>query len=73
MDLKAVESSNIAAMGHDGETQKMQVKFKTGTVYLYRNVTAEVFEQVINAASIGRMFNQLIKSKPNAYPYEQVA
>lgn len=66
-----VESSNIAAMAHEEETGKMLVKFKAGTVYEYHNVPRSIYDDVVSAASVGCTFNQLIKSQPAVYPFEQ--
>lgn len=68
-----VESSNIVALKHDETTQKLSVKFKTGAVYDYENVPKDVFSNVLNAASVGRTFNELIKANPSAYPFALVA
>lgn len=71
MKYREVESSNIEALGHDGES--LGVKFKNGTIYLYQGVSKAIFDQLVGAASVGRTFNELIKSKPSDYPYERVA
>jgi len=71
MKYQPVTSSNISEMGHEGET--LGVRFKNGTEYHYSNVPPSIFDQLLNAASVGRTFNELIKSKPSGYPYRQVA
>lgn len=66
-----VESSNIEALSY-GESV-LSVKFKTGAVYEYLNVPEKIFDELVGAASVGRTFNELIKSKPNDYPYRKAA
>ena len=70
MDYQTVESSNILALGHEGST--LAVQFTNGTEYHYSGVSKEVFDQIVSAASVGRTFNQLIKSQPDDYPYERI-
>ena len=60
-----VKSSNIAEMKHEGE--EMQVRFHGGAIYSYQGVPTSVYQAVLGAASVGRTFNELIKSKPGVY------
>jgi hypothetical protein len=62
-----VKSSNIEALSHSAE--KLLVKFKSGKVYEYANVSVELFEQIRDAESVGKIFNQKIKSFPNMFPF----
>lgn len=71
MQYQEVKSSNIAALAHENDT--LGVKFKNGTEYHYQGVSCALFETLTAAASIGRTFNELIKSKPNDYPFTRVA
>lgn len=71
MKYKEVESSNIAALAHSENT--LAVKFKNGTEYHYSGVPVEIFDQLVQAASVGRTFNELIKSRPSDYPYVRAA
>lgn len=64
-----VTSSNISALSHEGNT--LFVKFKNNAVYSYANVPKALFIQILEAASVGRTFNELIKSNPVAYPWER--
>lgn len=67
----SVTSSNIEAISLDNDVLK--VRFHTGREYHYENVTADMFREIRDAASVGRTFNALIKSNPEEYPYRQVA
>ena len=66
-----VESSNIEALAY--ENKHLKIKFKNGSEYHYQNVSQEVFEKILHAASVGRTFHELIKSKPAEYPFTRAA
>ena len=64
VDLKPVESSNIAAVGYDPDGQTLHVKFKgSGQVYTYADVAPEQHEALMGADSIGTHFHANIRSK----------
>lgn len=68
MELVPVQSSQIAAVGFDGET-KMQVLFRRGGLYEYSNVSIHEYNQVLTASSVGSAFAQTIKG---AKPYRKL-
>lgn len=70
MEMKQVESSNISAIGHAGHT--MVVQFKNGTKYRYENVSAELYQRILDAESVGKAFNELVKKNPTAHPYAKL-
>jgi hypothetical protein len=80
IDMQSVESSQIAAIGHDAETGTRAILFyrgfgrdkKPGSLYHYANVTAEDFEAFKSAESIGRHFGQHIKPFADRYPFERI-
>lgn len=52
--LQAVESSNVAKVGYDPDTERFAVQFKrTPGVYVYAGVSAKVADGVLNATSVG--------------------
>lgn len=57
----AVESSQIAEIGHDGST--LAIKFKSGGLYHYPDVTVEQFEAFQKAESLGKHFGANIRSR----------
>lgn len=65
MTRQPVESSNIASVGFDHESNTLQVEFKSGDVYEYKGVQTHEWRALMNAESIGRELNATIK--PN-YP-----
>lgn len=64
IELKPVDSSQVAAIGHCPLTNTLAVTFTrgTGAVYHYPNVTAEQHAAFIDAESIGTHFGQHIKT-----------
>lgn len=77
--MDAVESSQIAAIGHDGETNTLAIQFAPkkdgtpGSIYQYSGFDAEDFAAFKNADSIGAHFGKAIKPHPDRYPYVKVA
>ncbi|MFC3107389.1 KTSC domain-containing protein [Undibacterium arcticum] len=75
--MDAVESSEIAAIGHDSETNTLAIQFPSksgpGSVYHYANFDAEAFAAFKNADSIGSHFGKVIKPHPDRHPYVKVS
>ena len=67
MQWNPVVSSNIEALKLEGH--ELSVKFKTGVIYVYQNVTPELFQQVVSAESVGKAFISLIRSKVGEHPF----
>lgn len=63
MEMISVQSSQIAQIGHDGQST-CRVLFRRGGLYEYPTVSASEFEAFRSADSIGRHFAQFIKVKP---------
>jgi hypothetical protein len=63
MEMISVQSSQIAQIGHDGQST-CRVLFRRGGLYEYPTVTRSEFEAFRSADSIGRHFAQFIKVKP---------
>lgn len=63
-DLTPVQSSNIAAVGHDGD--HLYVQFHGGSVWKYRNVPAEKHAEMLGNKSVGKFFGQHIKPNYDA-------
>jgi len=70
MNFIEVKSSNIASIGHDPMTKKMQIIFTNSSVYQYDDVTKDVFNAFVNAPSVGRYFHQNIR---NAYTNTKIS
>lgn len=75
--LNDVQSSQIAAIGHDPKTDTLAIRFKTwkgepSSLYHYANFTADDFAAFEAAESKGRHFGQHIKAHPDKYPYTRI-
>ncbi|KGM36202.1 KTSC domain-containing protein [Inquilinus limosus] len=64
-----VQSSNLAAVGHDG-ISSLDVLFKNGGHYRYQGVSSDIFVQILNADSAGKALNTLVKSA--GFPFEKL-
>jgi len=60
MQRKEIKSSFIESIGHNEETDTLEVAFKDGNIYRYIGVPADLHESVIGAESIGKAFHQHI-------------
>lgn len=58
-----VISSNVEAVGHDGERGRMRARYKGGVIYEYDAVTEDEFEAVLGADSVGSALRVVVKSK----------
>lgn len=62
-----VKSSNIKAIAFEDDW--LYVEFTNGSIYRYKNVPKEYFENLKNAESVGKYFSNHIR--PNYY-HEQI-
>ena len=69
LERTALDSSSIASAGYDAAARVLEVEFKNGGLYRYRDVPREIFEGLLSAASKGRFFLERIRGK---YDYERV-
>lgn len=69
MNRNLVASSNMASVGYDEAAQTLEIEFTNGAIYQYYNVTAMLFEQLMQAPSKGQFLHVYIR---NAYPYSRV-
>lgn len=78
--LSAVTSSQIAAIGHDPETNTLAVQFNprkergevTGPIYHYSGFDADKYKAFSEAKSIGGHFYAQIKDETHRHPYVKV-
>lgn len=64
MERIAVDSSQIAAVGHDPLADVMEIQFRTGGVYRYAGVSLALFRGFLSAESHGKFFGEHIKRLP---------
>lgn len=70
MERVAVESHDIAVIGYSRETCELEITFRRGGVYCYRNVPESLYRELQAAPSVGGYFSQNIKEK---YPYKKIS
>lgn len=61
MIMQTVASSNIDAIGYEKGT--MHIRFHSGSTYAYYNVPANLYNDLMKAASHGKYFHANIKGK----------
>ena len=69
MEIKFWESSTVKSTEYNTENQILTVEFNNGNVYEYYKVADEVWEELLNADSIGKYLNAHIKGK---FDYKQI-
>lgn len=68
-EMQKVSSSNVAELGYDSEHQVAYVRFLSGSLYKYKDVSQNEFDALLSAPSIGAYLNRNFK---NVYPYERI-
>lgn len=63
MRSERVKSSVIAEVRYDEERELLEVHFHNGRVYRYLDVPPEELEALTTADSVGRYFNQEIRTR----------
>ena len=58
-----VASSVIAEVRYDDEQELLEVLFHNGRVYRYLDVPPEEYEALVGADSVGKYFNQEIRTR----------
>ena len=61
MDRVPVSSSLLASVGYDPTEQVLEVELQDGKIYQYRDVPEATYQDLLNADSLGRYFNQHIR------------
>lgn len=67
MEMIPVKSSAISNIGYDSDTKQMKITFKQGNTYDYCNVPQNIFDEFLNASSIGVYYSAHIKDNYNCY------
>ena len=63
IERRPVESSNLAAVGYDARRRLLEIEFRSGGIYRYFEVPAEVHGQLLAAESKGRFFAKHIRDR----------
>lgn len=67
-EMTPVDSSNIEAIGYDEVDRELYVRFLNGRTYVYSDVPAETYQELVQASSHGSYLNREIKGN---YAYRQ--
>jgi hypothetical protein len=67
---REVKSSNVRLVQYNRDNSEMTIHFHRGGVYRYFDVDESVFEELVEAPSVGKAFHRLIRSA--GYLYEEV-
>ena len=59
----------LKSVGYDEKEQILEVEFNHGGIYEYYDVEKDIFDDLIDADSVGRYFNNNIKDD---YEYTQI-
>jgi hypothetical protein len=77
IQLNPVESEQISAIGHCPVNNVLAIQFKgkagPGSVYHYKNFSAQLFRDFRGAESIGSYFGKAIKPFPDRFPFVKVS
>ena len=66
----SVESNYLQSVGYDASEQVLEIEFKKGEVYQYKDVPIVVYTDLMNASSHGKYFNANIK---DVYPNQKLS
>jgi hypothetical protein len=69
MKLRPLDSEMLLAAGYDPKSRILQVVFRTGGTYRYKNVPPDKYDEFLSADSIGKYMQQHIIGH---YEYERV-
>lgn len=69
MERQPIDSSSLRSVGHDSESQILEVEFLNGRIYRYFNVAADAYVAILQAPSKGAFFNAHIKDR---YPSQRL-
>ena len=67
MKMISVNSSAISHIGYDSNTKQMKITFKQSKTYDYCNVPQNIFDEFLNASSIGIYYDRHIKDNYNCW------
>lgn len=69
MERVTVSSSSLSSVGYDSDGRLLEVEFRSGAIYAYRNVPLWAYEALMTARSKGRHFDARIRDR---YPFERI-
>jgi hypothetical protein len=73
IEMKPVTSSNIQGVGYDMEIKVLQIQFKTGGAYRYKDVPLDTFDALLHADSVGKYYFARVQKHYECEKVEPVA
>jgi lysyl-tRNA synthetase class 2 len=70
MHRERLASSAVVSAGYDPATQQLEIEFRGGRVYRYRDVPRGVYDFLVRASSKGGYVNRMIEGR---YSYEEIS
>jgi hypothetical protein len=70
MNSTVVESTTLAKVGYGDVLQLLRLEFRSRAIYQYFGVPAAVHQDLLQAPSMGRYFNRVIRGR---FPYARVS
>lgn len=61
MNRQSVSSSNIRSIGHDPESNTLEIEFSNGRVFQYSDVNVDEHAALLGAQSIGSHFHNILR------------
>lgn len=61
--MRALGSSSVSAAGYDAESRTLAITFKGGRTYRYTEVPQSVFENLLQAKSVGKFVSTSVVGK----------
>ena len=58
-----VSSSNIDSVGYNNVSRKLRIKFNNKSVFDYADVNPELFNDLMDADSVGKFFHANVRNK----------
>lgn len=55
-EFTPVKSSNIVGIAYNAEEKEMHIKFSKGQIYKYFPIEQNMYDNIINAPSVGKAF-----------------
>jgi len=59
--MPLVESSMMLRVEYDEDTSELDITFKSGKTYRYREVPPDIYSDLLEAESKGEFFNEMIR------------
>lgn len=70
LDVQPVRSRDLALIGYDHATRTLEIVFRAGGVYRYREVPESIYHALMAAPSHGTYFQKNIKAQ---YTFKKVS